>query len=288
MLQLRKGLILFAALVALATVAVADQTVTVLLRSGERVTGRFDGINQGLFYVDVSATDERKIPLGQIAVIDLVGGAQGLPETELREARGNQHLLLTRSGAATKGQFVGAEGEARNPTVIFRAEGGEERRLPFSEIGRLYLGNYPGGQAGGTPPTTHPAPAPGGPLEAGQILVRGNQRWTDTGIRVQRGQNVAFSAVGEVTLSADDSDTAGPAGSNKQRRAAGAPLPNELAGALIGRIGQSAVFAIGNQEQGLSMPASGTLFLGINDDVVSDNRGEFRVRVSTAGTRQPS
>ena len=87
-----------AASLGLTTQAAADERVTALLRGGERVTGRFDGFANGLVHIDVSDTDERKIPVGDVALIDLVGAAQGLPETELREARGDDHLLLLKSG----------------------------------------------------------------------------------------------------------------------------------------------------------------------------------------------
>jgi hypothetical protein len=51
-----------------------------------------------------------------------------------------------------------------------------------------------------------------------------------------------------------------------------------LAGALIGRVGNSQPFGIGDQKTALGMPATGQLFLGINDDHCGDNRGQFRCR----------
>jgi hypothetical protein len=50
-----------------------------------------------------------------------------------------------------------------------------------------------------------------------------------------------------------------------------------LAGGLIGRVGDSEPFGIGNQTDPLPMPASGHLFLGVNDDHLADNEGSFRV-----------
>ena len=88
-----------AASLGLTTLAAADEQVTALLRNGERVTGRFDGFNNGQVYVDVSDTDERKIPVGDVVLLDFVGGAQGLPETELSQARGDDHVLLLKSRA---------------------------------------------------------------------------------------------------------------------------------------------------------------------------------------------
>ena len=80
-------------------------------------------------------------------------------------------------------------------------------------------------------------------------------------------------------LSGDASDVAAPAGSKSGRKATGAPLPNALAGALIGRIGNGQAFAIGNQTT-VQMPAAGQLFLGVNDDGFDDNQGEFRVDIT--------
>ena len=61
-------------------------------------------------------------------------------------------------------------------------------------------------------------------------------------------------------------------------------------GTLIGRIGgsgfrsNSALFPIGNQTQ-IQAPASGQLFLGINDSVLQDNQGAFVVEIQ-GPTRQ--
>ena len=57
-----------AASLGLTTQAAADERVTALLRGGERVTGRFDGFANGQVHIDVSDTDERKIPVGDVAL----------------------------------------------------------------------------------------------------------------------------------------------------------------------------------------------------------------------------
>jgi hypothetical protein len=261
--------------------AFADVNVTVVYRNGDRASGRYDGFNNGQFHLDVSATDERRIPIGDIALIDAVGGGQGLPETELREARGPQHLLLLRNGAATKGQFQTIEGVDRNQTtLVFRAENGEQRRVPFGDVGRLYLGNFPG-QA---PAESSPAPpSTSEPAPAGVVRVQANQKWVDTGITVRQGQNVGIESSGEVTLSADPNDVAVTTGARSGRKAPGSPAPDLGAGALIARIGNGNAFAIGNQTNA-TMPGSGRLFLGVNDDENSDNKGHFDVRLSPGAT----
>ena len=276
----------FAASLGLVTLAAADQQVTALLRNGDRVTGLFDGYNNNQVYVDVSSSDERKIPVGDVVLLDFVGGAQGLPETELSQARGDDHVLLLKSGGATKGRLVSVEGTDRDPTLLFRTTSGEERRVRFSEVGRLYLGRYPGAapadSSAAAAPTTAVTTTTAG--QTGSVTVNANQRWTSTGITVAKDQQVRFTSSGEVQLSPDPNDAATTAGSKQGRRMAAGPLPGQLAGALIGRVGNGQTFGIGNQADPLSMPAAGLLYLGVNDDNVGDNSGAFSVTVTAIPT----
>ena len=81
------------------------------------------------------------------------------------------------------------------------------------------------------------------------------------------------------TRSDDPNDIATPDGAKGGRRIANGPLPNGLAGALIGRIGPNGTpFGIGNMNS-ISAPASGVLYLGINDNGFGDNKGNFQVVV---------
>jgi hypothetical protein len=112
------------------------------------------------------------------------------------------------------------------------------------------------------------------------ITVPANQQWTPTGIRVNFGDKLQLQISGQITLSTNNpKDVAIPQGSLLQRRAPNSPMPNVLAGALIGRIDGGQPFGIGNLSSILA-PASGMLYLGINDDVVTDNSGQFTVVVS--------
>ena len=112
--------------------------------NGDRVTGLFDGYNNNQVYVDVSATDERKIPVGDKAALpDFVGGAQGLPETE----RLQRVLGRPRAGLKSRGRVKGGLCPSKERTAIQRCCSaralGEERRVRL-EVGRLYLGRYLG------------------------------------------------------------------------------------------------------------------------------------------------
>jgi hypothetical protein len=120
---------------------------------------------------------------------------------------------------------------------------------------------------------------PGAVGTSGQfIAVSGTDRWTDAGIYVQAGDGLTFDAEGTVQMSGNHDDVATPAGS--RRRAPDAPLWQASAGALIARIGDSAPFLIGANRRMARAPMSGPLFLGVNDDHLGDNIGEYRVMVT--------
>jgi Ca2+-binding EF-hand superfamily protein len=110
------------------------------------------------------------------------------------------------------------------------------------------------------------------------IRVLATERWTDSGIVVRRGDTIDIEASGVVTLSGS-SDDATPAGSRSGRRATESPLPNELAGALLVRIGDAQPAALKSTSATFQAPMSGRLFFGVNDDHLPDNAGQFRVTV---------
>ena len=247
-----------------------QERATVLHRGGERVAGQFEGIANGVVYVRLSLADQRKIPVGDVALVDFVGGASGLPETELSKARGDDHLLVLKDSSMLTGRFVDVRvAEGGTPDTLYFQTGGQERRFPLNQVGRLYLGRFPGAGA-----STLPAPVDPGP--AGAIRVPGNMAWVPTQVRVQQGDRVRFTVTGRVQLSDNAEDVAVPDGSLQQRRTPGAPIPQSLAGQLIARVGNTAPFPVGANAT-VTMPADGQLFVGINDDELRDNTGDFFV-----------
>jgi Ca2+-binding EF-hand superfamily protein len=115
---------------------------------------------------------------------------------------------------------------------------------------------------------------------SGQMIrVEGREPWTDTGMNVRAGDTLVFDAQGTVRLSDSRNDIAGVGGALSGRRAAEAPLTNQIAGALIARIGNSEPFFIGNRRS-VRAPATGRLYLGVNDDHLLDNQGDFQVMVT--------
>jgi hypothetical protein len=91
---------------------------------------------------------------------------------------------------------------------------------------------------------------------------------------------VNLVTTGQVGLSSDPNDIATPAGAKSGRYAPRSPLPSSLAGALIGRVGNGPPFGIGDQRS-FPAPATGLLYLTVNDDEKNDNSGEFGVTIAT-------
>ena len=263
-------------------IGAAQDRATVQLRDGAKFEGRIEELTtNGELFVRVSPNDQRRVPVGNVVLIDKVGGASGLPDTELREAAGPEHLLLLSGGSSLKGQLVairGGEGSANENqprTYVFRSSDGREQNFSPEQVSRVYLGRYPftAAASSASNPTSDLNP---GLDAAGAIRVPANGGWVSTGMRVRRGEVLSFSTTGEVQLSDNASDRARPAGT--ARMAPGSPLPTVNAGALIGRVGTSRPFGIGDQTS-VPMPFDGVLSLAVNDDERSDNAGAFVVSI---------
>lgn len=262
----------------LATLAQAQEQATLTLRSGERISAQIVDLGGVGFTVRVNG-QERQIPTNDVAVIDFTGAA--MSDADWQKVTGGSHVVWLKSGEVISGQLYDIGGTSPL-NITFRTAGGE-RQISSSDIGRIVLARTNSSVATtGEQPSTTAATATAG----GGIAVPANQAWTSTGLVVRRGEVVTFNTTGEIRLSGDTNDVAGAAGSRAQRMAAaGAPLPNAYSGALVGRVGNGQVFAIGDQRQ-VRMPDSGQLFLGINDDHVGDNTGEFRVDIQRGRIRR--
>ena len=129
--------------------------------------------------------------------------------------------------------------------------------------------------SGGTPGTIG---ALAGQINSQSFSVNAQQRWTDTGLTVRAGDIITFQSSGQVQMSDNPQDVASPAGSLSRRMAPDAPISGVLAGALIAKIGVYSPVAIGDQTR-ITAPVGGQLYLGVNDDHLPDNRGEFTVTV---------
>ncbi len=127
--------------------------------------------------------------------------------------------------------------------------------------------------------TTSAATVPGGSVASISVRVNAQQRWTDTGVDVRAGDTLTFDATGTIRMSDNGEDLAGPAGSRIGRRAPDAPIVNQLAGGLLARIGDYSSTIFVGDRRSIIAPVSGRVYLGVNDDHLPDNSGEFAVTV---------
>jgi hypothetical protein len=248
-------------------VAYAQDSATLTLRSGEKVSGLLVDLGGVGYTIRVSGS-ERQIPQNDVAVIDFTGGT--MSDADWAKFSGPSVVVL-RNGQTVNGSLYDIGGTSPLKLTIRTSDG--DREIASSEVARIITAK-PDNVVGttGSTPTFVPTPA-----VPGAITVSAGVPWTSTGISVRKGQRLTFSTTGEVQLSDDATDLANADGSKKARYAGAAQMRNVLAGALIGRIGTNGqAFAIGNQPM-IVAPASGLLFLGVNDDGFADNKGTFQV-----------
>ena len=108
------------------------------------------------------------------------------------------------------------------------------------------------------------------------LVVDSRQQWTNTGIYVNVGDLVTYRATGTIEMGAGGSDRATPNGALSGRKAGNSPRPDQAAGAMLLRIGNGAV-TVGGESGSFRVQQAGQLSLGVNDDHMADNSGEYRV-----------
>ncbi len=158
-----------------------------------------DGQTENRIYVRTTFADQPKVPIDQIAMIDVGGDAINPSAEEVAQATGSAHYLIPRNGAPFRDSSSGSRGRSATPILkppvfVFRKESGEEARILVSETRRLYLGNY-------TPPSTQSTSTsspPNTPLAAGerQVVVVATADWVDTGLTVASGAGRHLHRVG--------------------------------------------------------------------------------------------
>ncbi len=259
-------------LVALAAtgIAQAQENATLILKSGERISGQLEDMGGVGFTIKVNGVD-RQIPTNDVAVIDF--GAADMTSEDWSKISSGQQVAWLKNGQMVEGSLYDIGG-SQPLRITFKTASGD-RDISSSEISRIVLAR---------PNNVNPVATSGSTASpsGSAITVSGRQQWTPTGIYVQRGQVVTLQSSGEIQLSGDANDISTVDGARTQRYVSRSPLPRTLAGALIGRIGNGRPFGIGSQTS-LTMPAAGQLFLGVNDDSLNDNQGEFHVQVQTVG-----
>ena len=97
---------------------------------------------------------------------------------------------------------------------------------------------------------------------------------------MRQGDRLTFNSSGQIRVAQGDAPEtlATVDGAGSFQGTGRYPVATAPAGALIGRIGNGAAFGIGSQTA-ITAPATGRLFLGVNDDGFGDNSGAFTVTV---------
>jgi hypothetical protein len=181
--------------------------------------------------------------------------------------------LVMNDGRRLQGELVGVYGR----DIEFEERAGGRRRtirISREEIDRIEFDR-------GHRDDSRDEPSAGVPrgMRERQVTVNASDQWTDTGIDVRGGQQIYFSAQGQTRWGPGRRD--GAEGERNSPVNPGRPLPNRPAAALIGRIGErDEFFLIGGDSGPFRARGSGRLYLGINDDVLTDNSGNLRVTVS--------
>lgn len=184
--------------------------------------------------------------------------------------------LYLRDGTRVQGELI----SVRNGTVEFeerRGYGGSRTlRLDRDEVARIEFDTVR--RSGGSGNDFLGGGRPSG-LREKQTIVSADVAWNDTGVEVRAGQTIYFEAQGQVRWGRDRRD--GPAGERNSPSNPNRPMGNRNAAALIGKVGNGSTdyFFIGDQTGPVRMRSAGRLYLGINDDVLTDNSGNFRVVV---------
>jgi hypothetical protein len=197
----------------------------------------------------------------------------GMAFTLVLSASVQADTLYLRDGSRVQGELIAV----RNGTIEFEERrgfgSGRTLRLDRDDVVRIEFETTRRGGGndfvGGGRPTG---------MRERQTVVSADVAWNDTGIDVRAGQTIYFGAQGQVRWGRDRRD--GPAGERNSPSNPNRPMGNRNAAALIGKIGSgNDLFFIGDETGPVRVRSTGRLYLGVNDDVLTDNSGNFRVVV---------
>ena len=247
---------------------------TLVLQDGRRVHGTLVSVSRGWVEfqpADEETADHLRVAVAEVRSIQFDDG-RDVAESSSRTTESSSRTTFEVGGGADR--VDPADGTVADERPARRARRGVRDRdgvggeaVPAGEDGIVRARNRTARAREGRP--------------GRMITVSATTRWTDSGIDVAAGDVISFSVAGTVSLGDDrslgaegDLDAAAPA----PRR----PMPDRPAGALIGRIGTSPddTFFIGAERLPFRVRTSGRLFLGINDDTLSDDDGAFQVAVT--------
>jgi hypothetical protein len=253
------------AAVCLTGMAFAQESATLTLKSGEKISAQLMDLGGSGYTVQVNG-QERQIKADDVAAIDFSGGT--ISNADWDKLSGGKQVLFLKNGETVTGELVDIGGSSPL-RMTFRTSAGDHD-YNSNEIARIVMAR---------PANTNAAVATTGSANGQGVTVSAQRQWTPTGLSVRQGEWVTFNGTGDIHIGGEGNPSTGVAGVSATTLAPGSPVPGSPAGALIGRIGNGAAFLIGSQTR-VQMPATGQLFLGVNDGHVQDNDGSFQVQVA--------
>jgi hypothetical protein len=229
--------------------------------------------------VRITATGEMKFGDGRAS------GPKGLSTAESWPFPGERFgvlVALVGSPSSSLYHVIGeaAEFEASSDGQIFLQVNARSLQGASGAYGARIAAPGQAPATASTPATTPPAGSTSRQLRF-EVTVPSERDWTDTGIDLLEGDTFRITAEG--TINYTSSSTCGPEGGPRSFRDLIRVLPvNDVGrGALIGKLGEGGVvraFYVGKSNE-LVAERKGRLFLGVNDDDYSNNRGSFKVKV---------
>jgi hypothetical protein len=247
----------------------AQERSTVVLKSGDRITGDLIDLNASGLWMRVDGKESAVNP-SDVARIEFSGGQ--LPaEAQARLGAGHQ-LVLLKDGQIVEGRLADISG-SRPLRLTFDTPSGQ-RDFNSSDVAQVFLSGQAAPPQTAAPPATAQVIIPAGALT---VNVPANQPWTDTGLDVRRGEQVRFFASGDIMIAPDASSGIG---GSPLPPTMPLPVPEAQVGSVIARVGNGRPFLVASNTAALTMPAAGRLQIGVNDTVFTDNSGSFTVAVS--------
>jgi hypothetical protein len=249
------------------------------MRNGERIVGDLTykgGADYTLNGRDISASD--------VAVIAFAPGDPSpqelsrIPTVDNNPSELERHVFVTRDGSMVFGKLYKFSPDGN--IITFDQRGGGRPDVAASNMTRIYINPAAARVVyGSILASSNPSSPAAVGTSGANVRIPGNQQWVPTGFNVRRGETLHFNTTGEVMWSPDAADRATAAGAATGRRSGAPPVGAAPGGALIARVDNGKPFLIGNQGS-VRMPANGQLYLGINDDIFTDNAGDFYVQIS--------
>jgi hypothetical protein len=257
---------------------VTNQNVTFLMKNGERHSGTLVYHNDANFNLSANG-QEKAYPVNDIAVVEFGGGQPSAQELSQLPTSNDppelqRHMVVLKDGTTVRGKLY----TIKETSLSFDNEQGQRRDFELSNISRLYVSAPGARQLFASQVSQGSSPVAGTAGTSGAIVVNAAQGWADTGRTVRRNQRLTFDATGEIKFGSGAEQGATAAGKGGDASQPTLPVPQSGVGALIGRIGDGKPFAIGANGT-VSMPAAGRLFLGVNDNELSDNSGTYMVTI---------